>query len=336
MSQFRQQKDYVHKTRMYKLISFCFVIIMAVYSIPISTAAASKLSKPTGLSEHHAYAVVDADTGDLLLGDSANSKVYPASTTKLMAAIVILEHEGNNVNKKIKITSAMLKQVPSCLARYGMKAGEQYSLDTLMHMSLIASDGDAIICAAIATFGSVKNCIKAMNKKVKSLNLTKTSFDNPAGLDIGDGYTKNYSTAYEIAMITRYAMENNIIRGIVAKPTYQVKQTNGVKGYKIKSTNKFFNQVSYDTDNYTIIGTKTGTTNAAGHVFAATAIDDYENEIICVYMGKKSSTATFEDIRTILNKVFTWLHKEYATIEDEDEKTTQQDEVLVDETEPAL
>lgn len=80
----------------------------------------------------------------------------------------------------------MLRHVPSCLSQYGMRVGQKYTLKTLLNMTLIASDGDAAICAAIGAFGSVDKCIKAI-KKVKELKLSKTSFDNPAGLDIGDG-----------------------------------------------------------------------------------------------------------------------------------------------------
>ena len=272
--------------------------------MPFQNINAKMLNAPSGLRTYHSYAVIDAKTGELLMGDKVNEIVYPASTTKLMTAIAIIEHEKGDLNKTIKITSSMLRQVPSCLSQYGIRVGQKYTLKTLLHMTLIASDGDAAICAAIGTFGSVDKCIQAMNKKVKELKLTKTNFDNPAGLDIGDGYNKNYTTAYEMAIITQYAMKNEMIRDIVSKATYKVVQANGIVGRTITSTNKFYKDVSYPKSKYTIIGSKSGTTNAAGHVFAATANDNKGHEVICVYMGRKSRNATFEDIRKIFNTVF--------------------------------
>ncbi|WP_167958351.1 D-alanyl-D-alanine carboxypeptidase family protein [Anaerosporobacter faecicola] len=283
---------------------YVWICCLLVLVLPFRVVQAAGLKAPSDLSSHHAYAVIDGKSGELLLGDEENEKVYPASTTKIMTTIAILEQKGVNLNKKIKITSSMLKQVPSCLAQYGLKAGQVYTLNTLLHMTLIASHGDAVICAAIATFGSVDKCLDAMNDKVKELGLTKTHFDNPAGLDIGDGYNENYTTAYEMALITQYAMKNSTIKTIVEKATYKVKQANGKAGKKIENTNRFYSEVSYPEDLYTIIGTKTGTTNAAGYVFSATAVDAQGHEVICVYMGKKSMEKTFLDIRALLNTVF--------------------------------
>lgn len=107
-----------------------------------------------------------------------------------------------------------------------------------------------------------------------------------------------------MAMITREAMAHEEIRKIVARSSYQVKQANGKKGRKIYSTNYFYSYVGYPKDLYSIIGSKTGTTNAAGHVFSATAIDKDGHQVICTYMGKKSKVRTFVDIKAILNKIY--------------------------------
>lgn len=107
-----------------------------------------------------------------------------------------------------------------------------------------------------------------------------------------------------MALITKYAMKNETIRDIVSKVKYKVVQANGIVGRTITSSNKFYTDVSYPKSKYTIIGSKSGTTNAAGHVFSATANDNKGHEVICVYMGRKSNKATFEDIRKIFNTVF--------------------------------
>ena len=149
----------------------------------------AEVTAPAELAVHHAYTAIDARTGEVLLSDKADKKVYPASTTKLMTAIVVLEK--TKTNKNIKVTSKMIKALPSGCSNYGIKAGESYKVGTLLNMLLICSAGDAGICLAIGVFGSVDKCVAAMNRKCKTLGLKGTHFDNPIGIDIGNGYKKN-------------------------------------------------------------------------------------------------------------------------------------------------
>lgn len=167
------------------------VSLLLVLALTLSLADASVLAKekpPAGLGAHHGYAVIDARTGKVLMGDKETKKLYPASTTKLMTATVLLEN--SKLSKKVKITKAMLKKCPAGMSIYRLKAGQTYTMETLLNMILIPSAGDAAYCAGIAVFGSVKECVAAMNRKVKALGLKGTHFDNPAGLDIGNGFKK--------------------------------------------------------------------------------------------------------------------------------------------------
>ena len=282
----------------------CIILsMMLAFSIIVQPdLVRAEVTAPAELAVHHAYTAIDARTGEVLLSDKADKKVYPASTTKLMTAIVVLEK--TKTNKNIKVTSKMIKALPSGCSNYGIKAGESYKVGTLLNMLLICSAGDAGICLAIGVFGSVDKCVAAMNRKCKTLGLKGTHFDNPIGLDIGNGYKKNYTTANDMALITRCAMSNTAIKTIVGRKSFVVHQSNGKKGRRIKSTNRFYYDQSYSDNMYTVIGTKSGTTNAAGNVFAATAIDEEGREVICVYMGKKNSDSTFEDIRKIFDAVY--------------------------------
>lgn len=265
-------------------------------------SAQAAVAEPTDLKAHHAYAVIDARTGELLLGDEQDKQIYPASTTKLMTAMVLADHAA--MDRSIKITSDMLHEVPDGISRYRLQSGQEYTLEVLMHMILMTSAGDAAVCAGIDVFGSVAGCVDAMNAKAVELGLSNTYFDNTVGLDIGDNYNEIHSTAYEIACLTRYAMSYDIIADIVKKKTYTVKQLDGTTGKTLSNTNSFYSTISYSEDLYTIIGSKTGTTNAAGYVFSATAIDKEGREVICTYMGKQSKAQTFEDIRKLLDAVY--------------------------------
>ena len=285
-----------------RIITWTLLIAVAVMFLLPQSLVKAEVTAPEGIMEHHAYAVIDARTGELLLGDMENERIYPASTAKLMTAIVLVENStGDQV---ITITSDMIKQIPTGISKYGLKSGQAYTMDTLLHMILMSSAGDAAVCAAIGVFGSVETCVDAMNEKAQELGLQDTHFDNTIGLDIGDDYNEIYSTAYEIAYITRYAMSINKIANIVAKQTYHVKQADGTSGRAIGSTNCFYFSIDYSKDLYKIIGSKTGTTSAAGYVFSATAVDKKGREVICTYMGKVSKYQTFVDIRKLLDATY--------------------------------
>ncbi len=291
------------KIKYKKIISLVLAVTLILTLNIQPVQAQNTVTAPSELASHHAYTVIDARTGETIVSDQKDKKVYPASTTKLMTAIVVLENASTN--KSIKVTPGMIKAVKSGCSSYGIKAGERYKVGTLLNMLLICSAGDAAICLAVGVFGSVDKCVAAMNRKCKTLGLSGTSFDNPIGLDIGNGYKKTYTTASDMAQITRYAMSKAPIKTIVARKRFVVHQTNGRKGKTIKSTNHFYSDVSYSRNMYTIIGTKTGTTKAAGAVFTATAVDKSGREVICVYMGKSSTKDTFNDIRKLLDTVYT-------------------------------
>lgn len=285
------------------ILIFALIITMTLPSMSVNGA----IKKPSNLGSHHSFVAIDARTGEYLCGDNPDKKVYPASTTKLMTAIVLCEN--GKLGQKITVKSSVLKKIPKDLSKCGLKAGERYSLGDLLNMILIASAGDATYCAAVGVFGSTKKCVEAMNKKAKKLGLSKTCFDNVGGLDIGDGFKKNYTTAREMAKITRYAMGIDTIKKITAQRSYLIQETNGKRHKVIYNTNKFYSTAQYSRNLYNIIGTKTGTTQAAGYVFSATAVNEKGNEVICVYMGRTSTDKTFSDIRKILDKIYTLSNK---------------------------
>lgn len=250
-----------------------------------------------------AYVVMDAGSGEVLFGQKENKKIYPASTAKLMTAIVCTEQ--GDVNSTIKTSSDVLDSTTIGAYCVGLYPGRKFSFKDLLGLSLVASAADATDSLAVGVFGSREACAEAMNAKCQDLGLSKTSFDNPVGNDIGAGFDKTYATAKEMALITRYAMANPLIREIVRKSHYQT--TTG-QDIDANSTNWFLRGIiPYDSDRYQIIGSKSGTTLAAAHVFIATATDDDGHEIIVGYFGGPSKESTFAGIR----KLFNYTYKKY-------------------------
>ena len=219
-----------------------------------------------------AYVVMDANSGGVIYKKSMNKRIYPASTVKLMTAIVALENA--DLDKKITFTKKLRKMIPSDASKLGLKAGTTYSVRQYLNMMLIASDADSATALASGTAGTYENFITLMNDTAKRYGMDRTSFDNPSGLDTGNGFKKTYTTAYDFAILARHAMSYETIRNIVSKNTYNVPARKGKPSFKIKNTNGFYSTYKLKGKKYSIIGSKTGTTRAAGRVLIATARDE--------------------------------------------------------------
>ena len=203
------------------------VLLLLFFAMPLQGQAKVKVPK----KQCHAYAVMDAGSGEVLFGQKANKKIYPASTAKLMTAIVCVEK--GNVNSVIKTKSDVVYRTTPGTYSLGIGAGVKYTFKDLLHMSLMSSAADATDSLAVGVFGSKKACVEAMNEKCKELGLKKTHFDNPVGSDIGAGFNETYASAKEMAEICRYAMAMPLIRSTVAKAHYHTQKG----GMDINTTN---------------------------------------------------------------------------------------------------
>lgn len=253
-----------------------------------------------------AYVVMDANSGGVIYKKSMNKKIYPASTVKLMTAIVALENA--DLDKKITFTKKLRKMIPSDASKLGLKAGTTYSVRQYLNMMLIASDADSATALASGTAGTYENFITLMNDTAKRYGMDRTSFDNPSGLDTGNGFKKTYTTAYDFAILARHAMSYETIRNIVSKNTYNVPARKGKPSFKIKNTNGFYSTYKLKGKKYSIIGSKTGTTRAAGRVLIATARDESGNELICAYFGGNTSDNLYNGIEKLLD----YAYKQYS------------------------
>lgn len=274
------------------------ITALAVICLLLPFKGEAKVKAPK--MQCHAYAVMDAGSGEVLFGQEENKVIYPASTAKLMTAIVCVEN--GDTHAKIKTKSKIVDGTTYGTYSLGLASGVKFTFNDLLHMSLLSSAADATDTLAAAVFGSKKACADAMTAKAVEMGLTQTSFDNPVGSDIGAGFDRTYSTAAEMAKVCRYAMSIPMIRSAVAKAHYQV--TSG-QDLQVNTTNWFLRGMAYyDRDNYKIIGSKSGTTNAAGNVFIATAVDEEGHEVICAYFGNVSKESTFTSIRKLLDYTF--------------------------------
>ena len=222
---------------------------------------AGDASLPVAFTGVNARAAVllEAGSGEVIFGQNENARLPMASTTKIMTALVALE--ALPLNTPVKITAASVGVEGSSVY---LAEGEVLTLEQLLYALLLESANDAASAIAVAVSGSVEDFAERMNQKAAELGLTDTHFVNPHGLDHEDHYT----TAYELAVITRAALENETFRTICAteRKTIPLHGTEGVR--LLLNHNKLLD--SYEG----CIGVKTGFTKKTGRCLVSAAERD--------------------------------------------------------------
>lgn len=211
--------------------------------------------------------LIDADDNGVLYGKDEDKIMNPASTTKIMTAILALE--SGKLDEPLVITPEAVNTEPSSL---GLQLGDKITLREALTGMMLVSGNDAAVAVAETVAGSVPAFAKMMNEKAKELGAKNTHFVNPHGLT--NQY--HYSTAHDMAIIASYAMKNPQFRDIVKKTSYNMKYMDGHTVY-VTTTNRFLKSGYLGAN-----GIKTGFTNAAGDCLVASAT-----------RGKKTLIAVF-------------------------------------------
>lgn len=259
-----------------KKIIYTTLIIILISIIQLSVFnITSFASESTELETYSpACILIESSTGKIIYEKNAYEKLYPASTTKIMTAILTLEN-----CELTDVATASYNSVYSIPAGYtnaNIQVGEELTIDQLLHVLLIPSANDAAVVLAEHIAGSVDNFANMMNEKAKELGCLNTHFVNPNGIH----NENHYSTAYDLALIGKYAYENNIIKSIVSKQSYSLpKNTNHPLYNTTNALLKNSSKYHYEYAN----GFKTGYTDAAGYCIIATASKD-GIDLICVIL----------------------------------------------------
>ena len=256
---------------------FCIFLIIFILSVPFTVSAYEvtgfDISAKSGL-------LVSLDTGEILYEKDIDQKVYPASITKIMTAVLILENEKFNPDAKIAMSeSALDKILGTGSVVSNLKAGEEISELDLIYYILMSSAGDCVYLAAEHYAGSIENFVALMNQKAAELGLSNTNYQNPIGLHHED----NYTTVRDVYTLTKYALQNSIFKEVCESARYEVAATNFSGKRRLSTTN--FLQDSTTNYYYTYAkGVKTGFTDEAGRCLVSTASYNGYN-YMCILMG---------------------------------------------------
>ncbi|MGB9867235.1 MAG: D-alanyl-D-alanine carboxypeptidase family protein [Bacillota bacterium] len=203
--------------------------------------------------------VMEWSTGTVLYEKNAHVPRHPASLTKIMTALVALER--GYLGEVVTVSEAAAYETGSAM---GLVPGACYTLEDLLYGALLPSGNDACVAIAEHVGGSVEKFVRMMNQRALELGALNTQFRNPHGLT-QEGH---YTTAYDLALIARYAMRLPIFRQIVATAQYEAWRLDKLLPHQVSSTNRLL--WSYPGAE----GVKTGTTAAAGACLIAAATRD--------------------------------------------------------------
>jgi D-alanyl-D-alanine carboxypeptidase (penicillin-binding protein 5/6) len=242
--------------------------------------------------------LLDADTNDTLLSINGTKRVPMASTTKIMTAIIALEK--SNPNQLITVKQAAVTEVVKNMgSNAGLSVGEKIPLIDMLYGLMLPSGDDAAIAIADSLSGSPANFVTIMNQYAKKLHLNNTHYINPDGLTYYNGPNRSanpneYTTAADLATLTRYALQNPMFAQIV-----QTQQ------FVLPATTDHHAHIWTNTDNLLwsypgALGVKTGFTVEAGYclVFAAR---NGKHTLIGVVLQGKDENDRFTDAPTLLN-----------------------------------
>lgn len=221
--------------------------------------------------------VIDRATNTILYGKNENEHRKMASTTKIMTCLLVIEN--CNLSETIEVSK---KSAGTGGSRLGLKTKDKITINDLLYGLMLCSGNDTAVALAEHIGGSIEGFAEIMNNRAKELGLENTHFVTPHGLDADEHYT----TAYELAKLTNFALNNEIFAKIVGTNTYTVT----INGYPktISNTNELLGNLNG------VYGVKTGFTNGANRCLV-TACKRNNLDIICVVLGADTKKFRTQD-----------------------------------------
>lgn len=247
--------------------------------------------------------LVESNTGNILYEKNAYKKMYPASTTKILTAIIVLEK--CYLNERVTVSNAAVEAVPSDYTKANLKPGEEFTVEELLNVLLIPSANDAANVLAEHTSGSISEFAKLMNEKAAEIGLKDSNFTNPSGIHDENLYT----TAFDLSLLARYAMKIPKFRQIVQKTSVELPATSIYPHTDRIFQNSNLLLIKEATSYYYeyTTGIKTGYTTPAGDCLVASAKkDDIEFIAVCLHAGNldNGSREKFLDCKTLFEYAF--------------------------------
>lgn len=257
-----------------------FIPSIIIFLLQVSNCFAMAVSS-------RAAVAIDASTGEILFSKSPNRQLPPASTTKLMTAIIAIENA--DLSKVTTISNNASHVEPS---KAGFKEGDKITIEGLLYAALVGSANDAALALAEAVAGSEARFVQLMNEKAVSIGASDTRFINSNGLPGGGQHT----TALDLSKIMNYGMRYPKLREIIATPKAHIVTEKG-KTIFLRNTDKLLWL------DERVIGGKTGYTRSAKHCFVCVA-ENENKTIIVTLLGSPSRKKLWIEAEKLIEKLF--------------------------------
>lgn len=248
----------------------------------------------------NAAALFDVANKQVLYAYSIHDRVYPASITKIMTALLALEN--GDLSSEVTISKNAAASSFSMYAQVcGLEEGDIWTLEDLLNALLLYSGNDTAVAIAEHIAGSEEAFVQMMNERAESLMAYNTHFCNPHGLHDDDHYT----TAYDIYLIFQECIKNKTFVDIINQEDWTVSfQRNGVqKEATFKATNWYAQGVVTKPENVQILGGKTGTTDEGGYCLVLLDRDADEKDYISIVMGAPVKSDLYADMTALIKSI---------------------------------
>lgn len=251
----------------------CVCVILSVLLLLSFTVAVNAETDSEPSISAEAYILYCADNGQIINSKNENKKMKPASTTKIMTSLIALEESASG-NKKVTFTDEMIAEGSSMY----LKVGEQVTLEDLATGMMMSSGNDAANATALTVSGSIEKFADYMNVRAKQIGMNDTNFVTPSGLDDEN----HYSTAYDLALLMTYALENEDFAELTSQKSATVEFIEPEsKKVTYSNHNRLLSLYEYCT------GGKTGYTMAAGRCLVSSAKKDGLT-LVCVTLNDRN------------------------------------------------
>lgn len=251
------------------------------------------------MSQATAAGLFDINSGEVIYAKNVHEKLNPASLTKVLTALCALKY-GNlddvlTASENVRITE-------SGAVKLGLEAGDTMTLDQALHALILKSANDVAVMIAEYLAGSVEGFADMMNEMANSLGATNSHFVNPHGLTDPNHYT----TAYDLYLICNAAVKYDKFIEVVHTASYHTvyhDKNGNEKNVDLSTTNAYLKNEAWAPGNITVIGGKTGTTNAAGSCLILYSKDQAGNPYISVILQSSDRTVLYQEMTELLGEI---------------------------------
>ena len=271
-----------------------FFVCLLLWLIIITMFVPYALAMETHLEITSPSAIlIELNSGKVLYEKNIHEKMYPASITKILTAIIVIEN--CDLNDTVTVSNDAIMAVPFGYVTANLQAGETFTVEQLLYVLMVGSSNDSALVLAEHVSGSVEEFASLMNQKAKELGCTESNFINPNG----EQNDNHYSSANDLALISKYAMKNEIFRNLVSSTYYSLPPTE-----KYAKDDRFFTTTNSlllkNSEQYykNATGIKTGYTSLAGNCLVASA-NKNNLELIAIVLNAPSSSDRYNDITVL-------------------------------------